>query len=513
MLRSRLVLGSSLLGLAASLSAQDPAAAAHDAPRVLVLGFTAKAEHEVYRQRAVDRVRELALARGLRLVDAAQAQLLEEKRRKLTGGGELPPTWLEESGADVVLRVELAIEEERSAQGRNIVRDRLRLAAVASDDAQLFFERSATGNGRALRGPAEAHAAALEEALGADGALVQQFVGALAERDAQEAQHGPLYRLSIHTGAVGFGMPVFTGAELENLPGVSELEQESADGQSSTYRLRFRGKRHELEAALFRLVGEKSEALREKLKADLGAELSASRRRMELVLGRREAAVASVTEELSVAMERLARGMYELEPAWYEAATMRFEPAMIPSGASRWNELVSFASAFWRELDKIQKANPDKDPYTVEGSVKVAGTIFPTLGDAREHAEKLAKSYYESPAGVTAMALAAVAETAFGKASDGKISAVVDDLVQSSILYTIKSEDALFQEEDAVEESSVAFFQRRGANRLAAVRLVKPFDAYRLQLTIVDLANGVKRTRSTEIPTRFTEVLDRQING
>jgi hypothetical protein len=42
---------------------------------------------------------------------------------------------------------------------------------------------------------------------------------------------------------------------------------------------------------------------------------------------------------------------------------------------------------------------------------------------------------------------------------------------------------------------------------------VKPFDAYRLQLTIVDLANGVKRTRSTEIPARFTEVLDRQING
>ena len=111
------------------------------------------------------------------------------------------------------------------------------------------------------------------------------------------------------------------------------------------------------------------------------------------------------------------------------------------------------------------------------------------------------------------MALAAVAEGAFGKASGGKISAVVDDLVQSSILYTIKSEDALFQEEDAVEESSVAFFQRRGANRLAAVRLVKPFDAYRLQLTIVDLANGVKRTRSTEIPARFTEVLDRQING
>lgn len=513
MLLSRALVCGALFGLVLSSHAQEGTAPSADAPRVLILGFTSKSEHLPHLERAIDRVRELALSKRLRLIDAEQAKLIEAKRRQLTGGTDLPPTWLQESGADIVLRVDFEVESERSAQGREIVRDRLRLSAVSTDDAELFFERSAIGEGRALRGPAEAHAQALEAACGSNGALVEGFAQAIRDREAKDAADGPQYRLSIHFGGLGLAAPIFTGEELAAMNGVSELDQESSDGFSATYRLRFRGKRHEFEAALFRMVGAKSEALREKLKADLGAELSSSRRRLDLVLNRREAAVASVAEELSAAMERLARGMYDLEPAWYDEATVRFEPAMIPSGASRWNELVSFTSAFWREVEKIQRANPDQDPYTIQGGVKVGGTIFPSLSDARAHGEELAKAYYESPPGITALALAASAESAFGRASEGKINAVVDDLVQSSILYTIRSEDSLFQEEDAVEESSVAFFQRRGANRLAAVRLLKPFDVYRLQLTIVDLANGLKRTRSTEIPTRFTEVLDRQING
>ena len=63
----------------------------------------------------------------------------------------------------------------------------------------------------------------------------------------------------------------------------------------------------------------------------------------------------------------------------------------------------------------------------------------------------------------------------------------------------------------AVDETTIAYFQRPGTERMVFTRLSKGLDSYRLELTAVDAENGVKRTGAVELDKRLTADLDERL--
>lgn len=213
-------------------------------------------------------------------------------------------------------------------------------------------------------------------------------------------------------------------------------------------------------------------------------------------------------------MLRIVEPMYRRGPEWYDNSKPRFQPAFLPEGTKAWNDLVGFANSYWGAYNQTVKAHPDAtDPLDVEGSVEVGGRPFKSLRTAKEEAERLATGYYASPVGEKAQQIARFAEEAFRKVSEGRVNGQVDDMVQSSVLYTIKSDADLFRDEGAVDQSSIQWFTRQGTDRLVVTRLSRPLDSFRLEVIVVDVANGLKQTGSAELDPVYSEDLNGVLGG
>ncbi|MEM7199710.1 MAG: hypothetical protein AAF628_05550 [Planctomycetota bacterium] len=507
-----------------SLAAQE--AASTSGYRVVVepLSGGATRSRAALARNAAQLVRRGLQARGQTVVSAAKLEELRQRNQAMEAELGDPLTeaqkLLELADADVVVQVGVRNDREKIQQGRYRVADTVMAMITMVDEATFVLDEENTANGLSLESFAMAHDAALTAALGevsADGSLLAQIADALVSRRAREAERGVEFTLAVHSDLPAEIGPVFRASDFFAIAGVDKdsVDLNSETARRQVYQLRFKGRRFALREGVAAAVASKRKAIYERTSRTLTHTVMMARATVDVTLRLSEPEEQPLDKVLGDAMQRIVEPMYQNSPNWFDDTKPRFQPAFLPGATGKWNELVSFANSYWNAHTARAKELGDDggDPLDAPGSVEIDGKPYKSLRDAKQEADRRAKDYYASGPGQKAMQIARFAESAFRKVSEGKVNGQVDDEVQSSILYTIKTEAALFRDEGAVDDSSIAWFTRQGADRLVVTRLVKPFDLFRLDVTVVDLAGGPPQSNSTELDPLYTEELTRLVNG
>lgn len=466
--------------------------------------------------------RELSAA-GLTVIDGDRVAHLVRRAEALRacheGGGDAPP--LEhflgaEAQADLVVCVRATRDLERMQRGRHVARDELEIDLLSAQDPIVLFRGSARAEGRSPDSSRAAHRVAIEAALtaGSPDDLLAELLAAIEGVRRLEEEQGRSYRVRIASRVPALEAPLLTREELHALPGVvaGSCDLEPGAERTVSCRLRVRGPTRPLHEGLTRLLARRGEAVERETGQAVGALVLSTHRSLEVVLDLREPPADSVDEELAIALDNLARELYREQPEWYDEARLRFEPAELPLDGGRRAQVHDFVESFWQEYDRLAGAGPGAGPLASEESVRVAGRPFDGLGEAREEATRLARAFHESRAGRLALGVAAKAEEAFGRATDGAVKGTVADPDVSTFLYALRSEARLQRSEGAADPDSIAFFQTQGADRLVLTRLSPGADSYQLRLTVYDTTSGAGKQASTALDPRLSSRLEEYLS-
>lgn len=502
-----------------------------DSPRVLVLAVPDADSDAGLSEDAARQLASHLTKQGHAVINAEQAARLAQRGQGLLASllpeGELPQNQRlpMQTMADVVVEVKAQTLDRAKKQGRYIVETRLIVEMVSADDARSLMQKELTASGRSFDGYPPASRQAIEALTGGEngGELGPLIENHLASAAAEEREGGPRYTVVILTDREDLELIAGFATALEGLEklvpdSLTAVRSDSVPGPGgsnrtySEYRLRFRGRVHELRESLFGIVQERSSALEAETGMMLNASFLTSRRRLEMLVTSR-APEASVAKEFERLTESVVGELFRVNESFISGKKVAVLATRLPGGRDRRSAIDDFARAFDRERTRLQEQQEGplgRNPLDA-GPVAIQGKEFDNLRAARDWIDELTSDYFASEAGQLAMSIKRMAQQAIQKIAGSEIEILPDELEQTAAIDLIKSEAALYQEEGAVEADSIAFLTRSGAEAAVLSSLEPILQSYQFQVALIDLNSGVTVRHYQYVSDRLKAELDAQL--
>ena len=476
-------------------------------PRVLVLPESGAPRPDLTEQ-AVTLVRKALGNAGYQVVSHEWAQRLDHVQNGA-------PRKLGESGyASVLATVNVRPDQERRMQGRYRVTLNARIRLVNLEDTTVLLETSETGKGTSFDGYRPAHRQALDE-LGP--AIGKAVVKRLQELEQEEKTRGALFTLGVIADEEESTFPGRLTTQLRTIPGVVpetiSLVRSLPGQHYHEFRLRFRGRSHDLVGALFQSLQQMTEQAKAEDRS-LTADFTASTRRVLLHLRSRKVE-SGVTIDQEV--ERLVNALVDQVATNHKdrltSLSMAVEPTALPTSQGPQAQLAAFGQALAGMQDTMERkataaGTGDAGQKALDqGPVQIAGQRFNTLRDARTHLKDLDARFRGSRAGTLAHDIAELVDAALKKAGFKVLPAETD---VTTVLDRIKREAALYREEGAVDPGTIAELNTRGAQALVLSWFRPLIENYSLRIAVIDCATGEEIVQLNRfVDAKFQNDLDR----
>jgi hypothetical protein len=480
---------------------------APERPRLLVMP-EANAKRADLSRDAAGLVRRVLLKDGYPVVSHEWALRLaradEGGKRRLT----------DSAYASVVVTVDVTADRERKLQGRYRVELTARVRVTNVEDTTLLLEEAVAGRGTSFDGYPQAHRQAIE---GLGPAIGEKVVACLKKLEADEKEKGALFTVGVIADGESRGFAATLNQRLSALeravPESVSLVRSVPEENYYEFRLRYRGRSHNLVEALFSGVKTLNDEARAK-EQSVEMDFAASARRVLLsVRTHRVEPETSIDKEVQRLVDGLVGRIAREQGKRLGGKRLAVEPTSIPSAEGPQARLDAFARSYLRALEAGEReaaaaGGGDAGQAALDrGPVLIEGTEFPTLRAARSRLEELGASFRGSRAGTLAMDIAEVVDASLKRA---KLEVLPAETDVATVLDRIKREAALYREEGAIDPATIAELNTRGAEALV-LTCFRPFlESYLFRITVLDCKTGEEIVQLSRIvDKRFKGELDR----
>ncbi len=519
-----------LVPLAVSARAAVEASPFSDTPRVLVtVGESDTPLESALGERAAACFTEYLSTRGFNVVDEEHARRLDRRTLAALERWTQAEALADEREsrmllADVLVTLTPRDVRQKSQQGRYIVECTLDAHLVGADDARSYGRLSFNAKGRSIEGYAQAKDALVRD-LCERGADENGFAPGLEKRirevRAEEVEKGSLYTIAFYIDGESLADKVATFdarlREVDELDPASlylinssmSIGDDETQQSFAVYQCRYRGANWQLRSAIHKITQE----LRTPEDAEKGITYDpmfmTHRRRIDVVLRRRvpEKTLAQETQRL---IENILTVLAERHGDYLEGKKLTVLPTALTQSEGMTNRCNAFGRSYWQELDRV-KARLSEEESTSDpmqfGPVTVGGVEFENLAAARQHWVDMSLQFKDTTAGKLAHNISELVSKGLESVT-GRASIVQGDRDDDAMaLDVIRYETELFRDEGAVDEATIEFFQREGADAVVIPSLQEFLGDHMLRIAIMDLATGEMLREHTYYPIRFEKEL------